>query len=125
MDTDTHPKMPPLGLVARGTIDRVVDGDTIDCMVLGVPARIRLLDCWAPETRGEEREAGEASKAYMESIAPEGTPVVVQVDTSGADRLLDLLTFGRVLGRIWLRDSEVELSAAMVHAGFATATKEG
>lgn len=117
--------VPSLGLSARATVNRVVDGDTIDMLVLGVLVRIRLLDCWAPETRGVEREEGLAAKAFLEGVATQGKEAVVWIPTDHAERLMDILTFGRVLGRVWLRDSGRELSAVMVSSGHATATKDG
>ena len=117
------PGHPPLGVVARAVVERIIDGDTLQARIEW-PFRIRLVDCWAPEVRGSEREAGQASKEHLEKLAPVGSPVVVAIDSEKADSLGDLLTFGRIVGHVW-REGDVEsLSQIMVGAGFATAEKQ-
>ena len=44
------PAKPVPGWATTCELDRVIDGDTIDVRVSRV-IRVRLLDCWAPETR--------------------------------------------------------------------------
>lgn len=114
---------PELGLSARATIDRVIDGDTIDVMVLGMPCRIRLLDCWAPEIHGEERPEGEKSKAFLEKLAPVGSEVRVYIPTGHAKKLADVITMGRILGQVWREGDDESLSQLMVGAGMATKEK--
>jgi len=113
---------PPLGLTARATVERVLDGDTLD-VVLQLPVRIRLLDCWAPEIHGAEKPQGIASKEQLERMAPVGSHVRVQVPTGKADALGDVLTLGRVLGHVWRDGDDESLSELMVAAGLATTEK--
>jgi endonuclease YncB( thermonuclease family) len=113
---------PPLGLTARATVERVLDGDTLD-VVLQLPVRIRLLDCWAPEIHGINKPEGVASKQQLERMAPVGSHVRVQVPTSNADALGDVLTLGRVLGNVWREGDDESLSQLMVAAGMATTEK--
>ncbi|MEM6363319.1 MAG: thermonuclease family protein [Planctomycetota bacterium] len=114
---------PPLGVTARGLVVRVIDGDTLEVMVHW-PLRIRMKDCWAPETRGEERPEGLKSKAKLEELLPPGEPIVFNIDSEDAHSLGDLLTFGRVVGLVWRPDDSMSVSEIMVGSGFATETKQ-
>lgn len=116
-------KCPPLGATVRAKIERVIDGDTVVVTVRDITAAVRLLDCWAPE-RGTE--AGKAAREAMEAIASPGTPCRVSIPTGDANDLGDILTFGRVLGQIWLAsDLDMSLGAHMVALGHATREKQG
>lgn len=115
-------KRPPLGVTARATVERVVDGDTVDVTVHW-PLRIRMRDCWAPETRGEQRPDGLASKEHLETLIPKGSRVVFSVDSSNAEALGDMLTFGRVVGLVWRAEEDISLSDLMIEAGHATKEK--
>lgn len=115
---------PPLGLTARAAVVRVVDGDTMDVMLM-LPVRVRMINCWAPEITGEQKLDGIAAKEQLEKMAPVGSRVRVQVPTAEADALGDVLTFGRVLGHVWRENDNESLSELMVAAGMATTTKGG
>lgn len=124
MDTENAPKP---GIVARAKVVRVLDGDTVD-VELRVPIRVRLTDCWAPEIRGDERAAGQASKHALAGMLPKGRNIVVHVPTQNARQFGDVLTFGRVLGSIWATfkgKGKRNVSTEMVKRGFATVTKNG
>ena len=114
---------PPLGISARATVDRVVDGDTVD-LILQMPVRVRLADCWAPEITGAERLDGAESKDFLAALLGPKEHVVLHVASGQASSLGDVLTFGRVVGRIWQEGSDVDVSRRMVAAGLATKTKE-
>ena len=114
---------PPLGISARASVVRVIDGDTIE-VVVSWPMTIRLKDCWAPETRGEERPRGLASKAYMESLLSPGDSVVFFAGSDSAESLGDMLTFGRVIGKVWRSTDTMSVGDRMIEAGFATETKQ-
>lgn len=118
MDDDTEAE---LGITARAKVLRVIDGDTVD-VELRLPVRIRLRDCWAPELRGEERDAGQRAKRELAAILPRGRRVVVTIPTQSARQLGDVLTFGRVLGHIWAKisGSRKSIAAEMVDRGHAT-----
>lgn len=120
---------PPRGLTLDGRVINIVDGDTID-VETRVVYRIRLLDCWAPESRTTdpvEKARGLQSKQRMLDLA-DGRSVRVFVPIDSGD-LSDLLTLGRVLGHVWPLDDTgrpqlVSLSARMVAEGYATAAKQ-
>ena len=99
----------------------VYDGDTLTVRI-SLDVRVRLLDCWAPELKGEQREHGERSRNALRGMLPVGSRGVLSVPFGEADRLDDVLTFGRVLGRIWTDDGDV--SRRLRDAGAAFETKE-
>ena len=103
------------------TINRVVDGDTIDVDIdLGFSIilkkqRVRLLGINAPESRTRdlvEKEKGLAAKAKVQEMCPVGSNVVIKtyLDKKGK--------FGRLLGEIMIE--EVNLNNYLVEHGFAT-----
>lgn len=117
---------PPKGITIDGQIVRVIDGDTV-VVRSHVEYHVRLLDCWAPESRtsnAKEKTRGLRSKARMQQLA---TDKPVRVHLPGQSDLTDMVTLGRVLGRIWvLEDNEPapqDLSSIMVAEKLATPTK--
>jgi endonuclease YncB( thermonuclease family) len=80
---------------------------------------VRLLDCWAPERNTPE---GKKAAAKLVEFAG-GEPVVLHVPTAQAHNMADVLTFGRVVGEVWL--GGINLSDWMVEHGHAKATKRG
>ncbi len=105
----------------RATVDRVVDGDTIDVTLdlgfdIQMKARIRFHGVNAPESRTRdavEKEAGLAAKRYVEDwlSAIDGKAVIqTSLDEKGEH--------GRVLGRI-LSDDGACLNDEMVSLGHA------
>ena len=111
----TYSKQPPAQLSLPCTIVEVYDGDTLTVEV-SLKARVRLLDCWAPELRDA---GGKASRDNLKQH--EGKEAILQIPLEGADRLDDIFTFGRVLGYIYV--GEVSLSDKQVREGFATKEK--
>jgi len=107
------PPTPQLQLPCK--ITEVYDGDTVTVEVT-LKARVRLLDCWAPELRDT------GGKASRDNLKPyEGKEAILQIPLEGVDRLDDVLTFGRILGNIYVED--VSLSEEQVGKGFATKKK--
>lgn len=118
---------PPPGITIDGTVIRVIDGDTV-VVRSSVEYHVRLLDCWAPESRtidAAEKQRGLKSKARMVELA---TGKVVRVHLPGKSNVTDMLTLGRVLGRVWILQSGLpaptDLSSIMVAEELATATKQ-
>ena len=127
--TPTPIPIPAPGITLDAQVTRVIDGDTIDCTVL-IPLvfRIRLIDCWAAETRTkdlDEKRRGLAANAYLEKLIGRNP---VRVHIPGRAKLGDMLTLDRVLGRVWpMQDGKPltgDLSSRMVGAGHATPTKK-
>lgn len=118
---------PQRGLTTEALITRVIDGDTVEVQPMLPVMRIRLLDCWAPETRTknlDEKARGIESRMNLRRLLMEGQRVLVEIP--GKQDLDETLTMGRVLGRIWTHDNAGNLqnvSELQVEAGHATATK--
>jgi endonuclease YncB( thermonuclease family) len=118
---------PPKGFCIDGRIVRVIDGDTL-VVRSEVEYRVRLLDCWAPESRTkdiDEKTRGLTSKARMTELAQDKS---CRVFMPTARSMTDMMTFGRVLGRIWItqdgKPEAIDLSGLMVSEGLATTTKQ-
>ena len=113
-------KEPPYGLCYPCSIERVIDGDTIVVRIFGYELNVRLLDCWAPEVRGVEKPDGLDSKAALIGRIHSASRYSVHIPASHGS-LAEVVTLGRVLGRVFL-DGE-DASEFMVANGYATATK--
>lgn len=129
-NANTYPPEP--GLTTRGVITRVIDGDTVDVQISRV-LRVRLLDCWAPETRSTdpmEKALGRAAREHLTELA-EGRFCLLHIPADERGRVSDVFTFGRVLGRLWVTPGDwtgdpsdlIDVAAAMVEAGLATVSK--
>lgn len=118
---------PPPGITIDADVVRVIDGDTI-VVASTVEYHVRLLDCWAPESRTKdtaEKERGLKSKARMNELV---TGKAVRVHLPGQSDITDMVTLGRVLGRVWILQSGVpaarDVSTIMVDENLATTNKQ-
>lgn len=109
-----YPAMPE-GL-ARATVTRVVDGDTIAVVVGGREERVRLIGINTPETVDPRRpvecfgaEASASAKAMLE-----GQDVLLEDDASQDSRDSN----GRLLRYVWLEDGRMA-NLEQVAQGFA------
>ena len=121
------PACPPKGMTIDGTVVRVIDGDTI-VVESRVEYHVRLLDCWAPESRTrdlDKKQRGLAAKARMQQLAVDKP---VRVFLPAADDLRDMMTMGRLLGRVWILSGDApispDLSSIMVSERLATPEKQ-
>ena len=119
-------KQPPKGFTTDARIVRIIDGDTVDIEVVR-KVRVRLEDCWCPETRTRDREEkvrGYAAKRHLRDFIWEhGADLVVFIAASDDNELKDIFTFGRVVGRVFV--DGVDISEMMVSDGHATKSKAG
>lgn len=88
----------------QATCVRVIDGDTIVCQVdldfnLVITLTFRLFGINAPETRGESREDGLASKVALASLI-EGKPVKLET-ANKQDK------YGRYLAEVHFEETHV------------------
>lgn len=115
-----------LGLRIPARVTEVIDGDTIEIEVRR-KMRIRLLDCWAPETRTTdqvEKQRGQAAAEYLTAEA-NGEIVVVEIPIEAGERFGEAMSFDRVLGRVFRQSDGQDLGELMVEAGHATREKHG
>ena len=120
-------KPPQTGWTTPAEIVRVIDGDTLVVRV-SRELHVRLLDCWAPESRTtdlEEKHRGLKSKEFLQKLIDDAgvQDARLFVPTNGEQDLSSVLTLGRVLGKVWLANG-TDLSETMVEAGKATAAKQ-
>jgi micrococcal nuclease len=104
----------------KAKVTRVVDGDTIDCLIdmgfdLHNKQRVRFYGVNTPETRTRDKEekiAGLAAKEYVKAILKEGgnnCVIETRLDKKGK--------FGRTLGVIYV--DGLNLNSALVKDGHA------
>lgn len=102
----------------------VIDGDTVKVSVTK-EYKIRLIDCWAPEITGKNKEAGLKSKQYLESLIKAGDVVIIEIPTT--NRFEDSISLDRMLGYVWKDTnndgSHENISDLIVRSGYATKTK--
>ena len=116
----TFADAPPIGWTTQCRIVRVVDGDTLDVEVTK-KLRVRLLDCWAPETRttdATEKERGLDSAAHLRNAV---LGKIATLHIPGDTDFSDTLSFSRLLGRVYV--GNVDLSEWQVRNGHATERK--
>ena len=114
---------PPEGFTTKANVSRVIDGDTVDVTITR-KIRVRLKDCWAPETRTrdlKEKQRGVASKKYLEKLLRKNKDVVLHIPADKEGDIKDIFSFGRVLGNIFIDEQDV--SSEMVSVGHATRKK--
>src|SRR4051812_29044309 len=95
------PQKPALGVCLEASVLDAHDGDTVT-VEIKIKTQVRYLACWAPELK--EPGGPEAATRAKEAIGKHGR---IYIPIDGARTVADLLTFGRVLGEIWL-DGEME-----------------
>ena len=124
---------PPIGFTTKANVVKVIDGDTLDVEITR-RIRVRLKDCWCPETRTrdlEEKERGLKAKRHLKDLLSLDTgffswgsrnhEVVLFIPADKEGDIKDVFTFGRVIGNIFV-DGE-DLSDKMVRDGHATREK--
>lgn len=110
----------------RAEVTNIVDGDTIDVDIdLGFyiwirNQRIRLVGIDAPEKRGETRDKGEESSAFLENLI-DGKSIILRT-LKGRDDSDRNDSFGRWLGVIYLDGKNI--NQAMIEAGHAVIYEE-
>jgi len=117
------PKQPATGYVTDCRVIRVIDGDTV-VVEMKQQLNIRLLQCWAPESRTKdsaEKVKGIAAKQHMQQLIDEEDQVRLFVPLT--NDLTEAITLGRALGYLWRKGDEVSLNQMQVNDGFATTTK--
>lgn len=108
---------PPAAAGDDAVVARLVDGDTFVADLGGRTEKIRLLNVDTPETKDPREPVGclgpEAS-AYLASLIPVGTPILLEYDDVRTDR------YGRTLAGVRTADGRL-VNAEIARAGFGTA----
>lgn len=115
-------------LPSKGTIERVIDGDTVAVRFDGAVEKVRLIGVDTPEKRPSKRaslqsarshqslqsimELGERASRMMRELAPEGLPVTIEYDVTPRDK------YGRLLGHLFTQDGTM-LNEEIIKRGYA------
>lgn len=110
-------------IVENAIVSGIHDGDTIKVKVTREYS-VRLIDCWAPEITGKEKDHGLKSKAALESMLKIGDEIVVEIPTENNQ---PKTTLGRTLAKVY-KDvdndgNDDNISVEMVKRGFAKEKK--
>jgi micrococcal nuclease len=100
---------------------RIIDGDTIVADIdlgfdITMTKSVRLYGIDAPEIRGEGKELGLKSKAFLEALVSPDDKIYIWVPYKETD------SFGRVLGVIFDKDYK-NINVAMIKGGHAEEIK--
>lgn len=112
---------PQCGVTLPGKVIRVIDGDTY-VVEFRIAVNIRADECYAPElgTRPGDKAAME-----MREHA-EGKDCFVWLKIPDTGKLVEALTLGRWVGKVWLTDTPRDsLSEWAVKRGLASSTHNG
>ncbi|MBX3444267.1 MAG: hypothetical protein KF774_17830 [Planctomyces sp.] len=115
--------IPEAGVCVDALVVHVLDGDTLRVRVTR-EFDVRILDCWAPETRSsipEERAKGAAAAERVRELVG-GRSVRVFVPNGDETRLFDQLTFSRVLGHVYVDGQS--LADRLYAEGLSARTKD-
>lgn len=102
----------------KAVLRSVYDGDTVTLDIdLGfrqwiMGRSVRLYGLNAPELRGDDREAGLASRDFVRSICPPGTEIILESIRDTTEK------YGRILGRLHLSDGRC-VNDLLIEKGFA------
>ena len=115
----------------KAVVTRVIDGDTLEVEIRRT-MRVRMLDCWAPESKidprvddsqqDREKKKGLKAKAHLEELAA-GKVVIVRVPVDPTGDVAKSITMGRILGHVWVENDSKSLSERQVEGGYATKNK--
>lgn len=98
------------------TVERVIDGDTVDVRIDGETERVRLLNVDTPETKHPEKELeclGPEATAFLEEQLPVGQEIELEFDEERTDQ------YERVLAGVY-KEGEL-VNAEIARAGFGVA----
>ncbi|MFN3258426.1 MAG: thermonuclease family protein [Ilumatobacter sp.] len=113
---DPSDTVPASGVDANATVERIVDGDTIDVVIDGRDERVRLIGIDTPETKRPDTPVecfGPEATAHIDALLPTGTPIRIERDIVGRDH------FDRLLGYVYRADDGLFVNVEMIRAGFA------
>ena len=94
---------PELGWTTNAKLFRIIDADTIE-IEINRTLCVRLKDLLAEE---KEKDAGKTAKEWLVAQLPPGTELVVFFPANNPTKLMDMNSFERVLGYVWLTINNV------------------
>jgi micrococcal nuclease len=106
----------PTALAPNATVERVVDGDTVDVRIDDAVERVRLIGIDTPETKRHDVPVecyGPEATAFTEQLLAPGTPVLLVRDVVGRD------DFGRILAYVYRTRDGVFVNLELARGGYA------
>ena len=101
-----------------GTVERVIDGDTVDILIDDQSERVRLIGIDTPESVSRntpDQCFGAEASAALVGLLPPGTPVQLVRDNEARDR------YGRLLLYLYRSSDDLFINNWLVENGFADA----
>lgn len=102
--------------VPNATVERVVDGDTIDVLVGSRQETVRLIGIDAPESVAPTRPVqcfGKEASQHLEAVLPAGTGITLVRDVEARD------VYQRLLGYVVRSHDGLFVNLELVAAGYA------
>ena len=100
----------------NATVERVVDGDTIDVLIGGRRETVRLIGIDTPESVAPTRPVqcfGKEASRHLEAMLPAGTEITLVRDIEARD------VYQRLLGYVVRSDDGLFVNLELVAAGYA------
>ncbi len=100
----------------NATVERVVDGDTIDVLIGGRRETVRLIGIDTPESVAPTRPVqcfGKEASRHLEAVLPAGTEITLVRDVEARD------IYQRLLGYVVRSDDGLFVNLELVAAGYA------
>ncbi len=100
----------------NATVQRVVDGDTIEVDIGGRTQRVRLLGIDTPETVARTKPVqcfGPEASAYLSRALPEGSAITLIIDNESHDH------YGRLLGYVVRSHDMLFINLDLIENGYA------
>ena len=110
------PAASPAASPGAGTVERVVDGDTIVVSIDGRSETVRLIGIDTPETVKPNSPVecfGPEASAFTKTLLPEGTAVRLERDVEARD------DYDRLLAYVYLMMDDTFVNLEIVRHGFA------
>lgn len=110
------PAASPAGLIPNATIHKVIDGDTIIADISGSRENVRLIGIDTPESVARNRPNqcyGAEAGAYLKSLLPEGTAVILILDEEPRDQ------YDRLLAYVIRNHDDLFINLDLVAQGYA------
>lgn len=108
---------------ANATVERIVDGDTIDVLIDGQEERVRLTGIDTPEIAHEafgDRRANDAecfadeAHSFVAGLLPIGSQVRLERDVVGRD------DYGRLLAYVYRAEDGIFVNLEIIRQGYAS-----
>ena len=112
--------IPEPGITTIAKVVKVVDVDTI-AFEIKRTFHIRIKDLLGAE---KNTEKGKLEKAFLENLLKDNQELIVFIPTNDPHKLMDINSFNRLLGDVWLKDGR-NLLDVLVENGMGRRLRKG